>query len=505
MRNSKEERTRSKKTPLVVAAVIVVAIVVIIAATGLYFRNHWYPGTKINGEDFSGSTYEDSREKLENVIKNYKLTITGREDGKDTITGEEIDLSGDVGSNLKKLYEEQHKKFFLTGVFSGFKRECEYDITYDAEKLESQIRSSVLVEGGATYTITKPKSAYVAYSKEKGYGEIIHEVDGNKLRVKKVISYVEQELKNLTETINLDDAKAYPKAYAQPKYRADDEVIQKEYETYNGYLLHWITWDMGKDTYETLTPQDIEKWLSVTKDNQVVLDKDAMAEWVEKFCLKYKTVGTTRKFKTHSGNVIQVSGGDYGWRIDYDKEVAETAKLITGSFDTAAVDAYIKDPSETNQKALTTTKEPSYSNKGYKKDYKNFQNDWDTQNYSEVDLTEQRVYVYKNGKLAFTTTCVTGLPKDNRDTTPGCWYIKDKKEDYTLTSTKYDYEVKTKYWTRITWTGIGYHYANRSDWGRWSPSLYKTNGSHGCVNLTLSDAYSVYSLVKIGDPVFIHS
>ena len=227
MRNSKEERTRSKKTPLVVAAVIVVAIVVIIAATGLYFRNHWYPGTKINGEDFSGSTYEDSREKLENVIKNYKLTITGREDGKDTITGEEIDLSGDVGSNLKKLYEEQHKKFFMTGIFSGFKRECEYDITYDAEKLESQIRSSVLVEGGATYTITKPKSAYVAYSKEKGYGEIIHEVDGNKLRVKKVISYVEQELKNLTETINLDDAKAYPKAYAQPKYRADDEVVQK--------------------------------------------------------------------------------------------------------------------------------------------------------------------------------------------------------------------------------------------------------------------------------------
>ena len=28
---------------------------------------------------------------------------------------------------------------------------------------------------------------------------------------------------------------------------------------------------------------------------------------------------------------------------------------------------------------------------------------------------------------------------------------------------------------------------NRSDWDKWSPELYKTRGSHGCVNLQLED------------------
>lgn len=54
------------------------------------------------------------------------------------------------------------------------------------------------------------------------------------------------------------------------------------------------------------------------------------------------------------------------------------------------------------------------------------------------------------------------------------------------------------------WTGTGYHYLERSDWANWSPTLYLTKGSHGCINLQYEDAKTVYELVRIGDPVFIH-
>ena len=58
------------------------------------------------------------------------------------------------------------------------------------------------------------------------------------------------------------------------------------------------------------------------------LIKKRWHQWVEDFCLKYKTVGKTRRFKSHTGEVLQVSGGDYGWQIDYSQTVDQVYKAV---------------------------------------------------------------------------------------------------------------------------------------------------------------------------------
>ena len=83
-------------------------------------------------------------------------------------------------------------------------------------------------------------------------------------------------------------------------------------------------------------------------------------------------------------------------------------KALKKAPDESAIKAYEKDPSKENEQALLTSLKPVYSHKGYRMDYTNKQNDWDTQNYSEVDLSAQEVFVYKKGKLVFSTTCITG-------------------------------------------------------------------------------------------------
>ena len=299
------------------------------------------------------------------------------------------------------------------------------------------------------------------------------------------------------------DEKKNPDVYKKPGLYHDDEELKQMQTTYNEYLLHFIQWDMGNNVKETLGPDALKDCIKVnTKRHTVKLDQPAVEKWLESFCLKYKTQGIARTFKTHSGKKIKVSGGDYGWRIDYDKVIAQTMKALKKAPEESAIKAYEKDPSRENEQALLTGLKPVYSHKGYRMDYTNKQNDWDTQNYSEVDLSAQEVFVYKKGKLVFSTTCITGKATPDRITRTGVYDIKEKKLTKTLTGA--DYSVPTRYWTRIMWTGTGYHYSSRGDWGSWSPTYYKTNGSHGCVNLTLSDARSVYNLTKIGDPVFIH-
>lgn len=481
-----------------------VAVVLIAAAIGVHahYQNRWYPGSTFNKVDVSGMTYEESVKKVKKSIDSYKLKIKGRNNGQKVISGKEIDLAFKTESHVKDAYKKQHSQSVFSTIFGGKKTKVTA-VALSEQKLKAKLKQSVLIKGSDTYKITKPVDATIVYSADKKYGVIQKEDEGNYLNRKAFYDAVEKSIESLSNTLNLTDEKKNPDVYKKPGLYHDDEELKQMQTTYNEYLLHFIQWDMGNNVKETLGPDTLKDCIKVnTKRHTVKLDQPAVEKWLESFCLKYKTQGIARTFKTHSGKKIKVSGGDYGWRIDYDKVIAQTMKALQKAPDESAIKAYEKDPSKENEQALLTSLKPVYSHKGYRMDYTNKQNDWDTQNYSEVDLSAQEVFVYKKGKLVFSTTCITGKATPDRITRTGVYDIKEKKLTKTLTGA--DYSVPTRYWTRIMWTGTGYHYSSRGDWGSWSPTYYKTNGSHGCVNLTLSDARSVYNLTKIGDPVFIH-
>ena len=66
---------------------------------------------------------------------------------------------------------------------------------------------------------------------------------------------------------------------------------------------------------------------------------------------------------------------------------------------------------------------------------------------------------------------------------------------------KYEYESPVSYWMPFN-KGIGLHDASwRSEFGG---SIYKTRGSHGCVNTPYSAMKTIYENVKIGYPVVVY-
>ena len=114
----------------------------------------------------------------------------------------------------------------------------------------------------------------------------------------------------------------------------------------------------------------------------------------------------------------------------------------------------------------------------------------------EVDLENQKVWLYKNGKKLLETDCVFGTYNTDRQTPGGVYSIYYKQSPAVLNGPGYSSPVD--FWMPFN-GGIGLHDAQwRSSFGG---DIYLTNGSHGCINLPRDAAELIYNTVTIGYPV----
>lgn len=490
-----------KKIAAITIGVVVVLIVAAAVGIRVYYKGHWYSNTKIGDKDVSGMTLSEATKTMKEVYSSYKLDIKGRNDGSLTINGEDIDYNVDVESAVKKAYEDQHAKFSFSKLFKNNDTKIEPKVSFDENKLESVLKSASIVKGDSNYKIVAPVDAKAEYSKQKKCYQVVKENVGNTLDKDKFSEEVKKSLDNGETSMDISDGEKYPDIYIKPAITSDDKEIKKEVNACNSVALRWVTWTIHKGVKESATPEEISKWITYS-NGKVVLDSQAMRDWMEKLCLKYKTLGGTRKFKSHTGKIIRLSGGDYGWQLDYEKMCAQLKEGVNKKISKKLQRAYIKNQDEESQKAITITQKPEWLGTAYRYDPKNKMNDWNKNSYVEADLGSQMVYVFKNGKVIYSCATISGKPVPGRKTTTGMFFIKDHARHRVLRGDNYATPVTN--WVRITWTGTGFHQAEWQPWGSWSPSLYKVRGSHGCLNLSPSSAARIYELTKYKQMVFMH-
>ena len=155
------------------------------------------------------------------------------------------------------------------------------------------------------------------------------------------------------------------------------------------------------------------------------------------------------------------------------------------------------------KKGEVVTREPAYKQKAASRGAQ----DWgDT--YLEVDISAQHMWYIVDGSVALESDVVTGLPNGERDTPTGVYSVIEMMRNKVLKGSinpstgKPSYETPVSYWMRITWTGIGFHDATwqASFGGSW----YQGHGSHGCINMPLEKAKSLYGMLKMGTPAIVH-
>ncbi len=121
--------------------------------------------------------------------------------------------------------------------------------------------------------------------------------------------------------------------------------------------------------------------------------------------------------------------------------------------------------------------------------------------YIDISIEKQRVILFENGRKVMESACVTGTPNRERATHYGSFRINYKQRNRILRGSQKLYEAFVSYWMPFD-GGIGLHDAT---WrGSFGGNIYKSNGSHGCINLPPAFAKQLYERVTVGMPVYVH-
>lgn len=467
------ERKPLGKKPFIIAGSIVGGLVLIYLGIAAFFMSHFLVNTTINGKDFSGKTVSDVESYLETQVDGYQLKLIELNNETDTILGSDISLVYIKNDDVKKALEEQRQLLWIVALFSKSDTDITVDVKYDEAALDAKIQTIKAV----TEEQTDPVSAHPEFDGNSFV--VAEETLGTAVNMDKLTSKIKEYISSFEPQLNLVEEECYK----MPEYTSESPEVQTACDTMNEYLKASVTYTMDEDV--VVDKELISTWLKCDEKMQVVFDEDAVRDWMREFGSKYDTKGKTRTITTPTGKTAEVSGGTYGWSVD---EKTEAKKLI-----------------ESIKKGEVVTREPAYEQTAASRSAQ----DWGT-TYAEVDLSAQHMWYIVDGSVALESDVVTGLASDpNRVTPQGVYSILEMKRNKTLIGEKDPetgkpiYETPVSYWMRVTWTGIGFHDASwQSSFGG---TRYQTSaGSHGCINMPVDKAASLYDMLSVGTPVVIH-
>ncbi len=463
--------SKHKKWILAIFLIPVAILIVIYLGMTFYYKEHFLFGSVINGVDYSGKTVSQVEELIANASADYSIELTGRNDLKDVITASDIDYKYISDGAIQSLKDKQNSFFWIAALFKkSHENEMTIHTSFDEDALRSCISNMIFFE---KHNIKKPKNAYVKYDKSKKEYILIPEETGSKLLSDKVFEAVKTAISNGKTTLDLD----LEGCYKTPKYTSESPKLVSFFEKIKLYSNASITYDFS-DRQEVVDINLIHDWLKVDNTNLTVsINEDSIKEYVDYLGRNYSTFGTSRKFKSTSGKTITVSGGDYGWLINRPAEVKALTKNI--------------------KKGKTMTKEPVYTQKGASRGTNDI---GDT--YVEINLTKQRLWLYKDGKKIVTSDFVSGNSSRGWQTPVGTYAITYKERDTILgVNSGADYRSPVSYWMPFN-GNIGMHDATwRSSFGG---TIYQRNGSHGCINLPLNNAKTIYENIEARTPVIVY-
>ncbi|MEL7647706.1 MAG: L,D-transpeptidase family protein [Sedimentibacter sp.] len=441
----------------------ILLIVIVYSLFSLFFINHFHFNTQINGVDVSLKSHDEIKDLFVNHINNYELKLIERNGIIETISVKSLGINYNDKNSLSDIYKIQNSAIWVISLFKIQKYYINDLYIFSHEIFENSINSLNCLN----HDIIRPKNASFLYV--NGSYKIIKEVWGNKINKDLLKERIKHSILLGERTLYLNKSNCYE----NPKYTMISDKTMEIYYMINKYLSAKIIYIFG-NRKEILDKSITNKWVVINDDLEVYVNKAKILDYVKNISKKYDTMGAARNFNTSTEKTIEVKGGLYGWKID---AWAESEALIKNIIMGEVIE-----------------KEPIYIQKARSRE----ENDiGDT--YVEINITKQHLWFYKNGKLLVQSNIVSGNPNKGHQTVLGTYALNYKQKNAILKGE--DYETNVNYWMPF-YGNIGIHDAKwRYAFGK---EIYKHAGSHGCVNVPLNVAQTIFENIEAGIPIICY-
>ncbi len=464
--NSTAEKKINRKKLFIILGSVVGAVLLIYVGFSIFFMSHFYFNTTLNGKNVSGYSADKVFDNWEDEIGNYSLRIVESDGTESELKGSDIDMVLQWDDTIARMISKQNGFAWPAKLFNPDQNTSEAIVTFDEDKLDSALDGFPFMDKSKQID---PVDATVSdYDKKDGY-TLVESVPGTAIDKPVLKENIEKALYGLADTYQITEGNGY----LAPKIANDDEKLLAAIDTMNKYAGSEIDYEIGSEK-ETLDINTFADWLSVNDNEKAEIDEEKVADYVAELGTKYNTYGKSKQLATSYGTTITMSNCHYGWKIDAETEAAAIIDDIKGGE---------KVTRDLNYKYTAASHTGN--------DYGN--------SYVEINLTAQHLYLYKNGSLVIDSDFVSGNPSKGNATHTGVFGVTYTERDATLKGQ--NYATPVSFWMPFN-GNEGMHDATwRSSFGG---SIYKRNGSHGCVNLPYSVAQTIFENVSAGFPVFVY-
>ena len=471
------------KSLLIFSSISVFMIGLCYFGLALYYQNGFAFGTYINGIYCTGKSVNEVNDELNNSFV-YEDLLIKTKDKTYRLRAKDMHYTFDFKEPLEQYLNEQNPYLWgMNMILNGKKYQLSPKGVYDKKYVDDFMNRNLFLNQA-------PEKVEIVFSDEgfccNDFYKMQYDKESVSLAIHDALS------KGKAEVI-LDDS-----CYKTGTYALKDQQLLDFYAKLDAFQNKKVVIRLGIESLH-LSNKDLAGVLKVKSDiengdylknvnnkgefvfskytdrnDNLLVDAKALEDLLKTKLDPYNTY-RNHTFFTHDGKEVYINSGNYGNQIKMKQLNRDINQFLLS-----------------DEKSVII--EPQYSKEALYKGKDDIGN-----TYIEVDVLEQKLYYFVDGKLFLESDVVTGNERYKNNTPTMVCYIYAKQKNRILRGP--GYESFVYYWMPVS-GGYGLHDATWRD--EFGGEIYKTDGSHGCINLPLDVATTIYEKAEIGTPVIIY-